>query len=225
MRLRGTAIISSDAAAGGASSAGVGSISQWIRARPALYAYRKSGKGVGSTGGGVGEGVGVGRGASKTPLRVRSFPSRASTSSTRKSAPLPSLLRKKRESSLRWKGRAPRRPKTTVCPPVSSTTRSRSSPRETAIASPCVGKVAINLGFGRGLKPCAPGTVSGEINCTTRRPFFPSATSANIDALTAPTCTARVSLSAPPALNICSSRGCSGFSTSTIARPSAPLAT
>src|SRR6266446_1803135 len=70
------------------------------------------------------------------------------------------------------------------------------------MVSPFVGYVAINLGFGRGLNPCAPATVSGEINCTTRKPFFPSATSANCEAFTLPIWTARVSFNAPLALNI-----------------------
>ena len=36
------------------------------------------------------------------------------------------------------------------------------------------GSVAISCGVGRGLKPSLPG-VSGEVSCTTRMPFLPSA--------------------------------------------------
>ena len=45
------------------------------------------------------------------------------------------------------------RPKTAICPPVSSTARSRSSPRASAVAAERVSRHAISWGFGSGLKP------------------------------------------------------------------------
>src|SRR5215831_324467 len=68
-------------------------------------------------------------------------------------------------------GRAPRRPKTASWLPLSSTARSRSSPFESAIASPLVLNVAISSGAGFGLKPQRSLLRSGEISCSTRSPF------------------------------------------------------
>ena len=94
-----------------------------------------------------------------------------------------------------------------------------------AITSPGSLKVAIRMGSGLGLKPAFSGTFSGEIIWTTRMPFLPSATRANIDALIEPICTAFASLRRPSAVYICSTHGRSGFSMSMIARPSLPSGT
>jgi transcriptional regulator with XRE-family HTH domain len=51
------------------------------------------------------------------------------------------------------RGRAPLRPKTPIWLPVSSTARSRSTPRESATAGPCVWYVATSFGVGRGENP------------------------------------------------------------------------
>ena len=74
--------------------------------------------------------------------------------------------------SSAFKGRAPTRPNTPIWLPDSSTARSRSTPLEMALALAPKGslKLAISRGVGRGLKPAFPG-VSGDVSCTTRRPF------------------------------------------------------
>ena len=122
-------------------------------------------------------------------------------------------------------GRPPRRPNTATWCPVSSTARSRSSPFEIASAGPPVWCVAMSCGAGRGLKPKAPGVSFAETSCTTCNPLTPSAMYANTLALVIATFTSRESLIAPPAVNVWSTRGRSGRSTSTITSPSEPAAT
>ena len=100
----------------------------------------------------------------------------AGESVTRNQSPRPSLVRSMRTSSSNVNGRAPRRPNTEIWFPLSSTARSRSSGLEIASASPFVLNIAINCGNGRGLKPAYSGIVSGDVSCSMRKPFFPSAT-------------------------------------------------
>jgi hypothetical protein len=85
------------------------------------------------------------------------------------------LFRNSFSISPRVKGRDPTRPKIAICPPVSSTARSRSSPLDSASAGEGVFAHAINSGVGFGEKPYRPG-LSGLVSCSTLMPFRPSAT-------------------------------------------------